>query len=486
MHFSVIHSPSISPSKKFDVGILLPAYREWITPFYCLRAWLSAIDILEKKYRILILILVNWPSSTIPWNQETLKLWAILTDIVDSRMNSASDTNEEAQDLFNLIGLQVHKNSDRIKIVLWSYHHPKNTIWMARHRWCSYLKKNSSSSWIIISTDSDSKPSSTDYLKDAMVLFEDNLDIWWATGGFICTLDGNDDSDRTRQLYTYLSICSSLYAILISHSFFNEKMNDVSNLTLMPGSNTIFRAWLYGYIACFSDDRWTGEDTDFSRRILEAEMPIIHDPSLSIDTLYRPSDRTVYGLWTEINAVNTAKKFSVTHPEVKIWHLSVHQIFDHVSDFEVDGTNTKSNYLIQCLKNQFGDDIMDIGTSEKLRIEIESGKWLLVGQVRLNDAAIRIVNDRLESYYWRLSGEEAYEWIVQFLKERLSPVKKNNRSIFLHSMFVDELEKMRRFDVSIWNYEVFLKNILQKIQAVLSWTNPNEYENISVRLIPSP
>lgn len=381
MHSSVIHSPSDYTFELFDIGILLPAYREWVTPFHCLDVWLNTVSELEERYRVLILILVNWPSSDVYWNRVTLETWKKLSRLIQYWRESDSIDNEGMGILFDDLRLKICRNSKRVKIVLWNYYHSGNTIWMARHRWCTYLAEKVLPSWIIISTDSDSWPSQANYLKDAVTLFEDNPDIWWATGGFRCTLDNADTSDRTRQLYDYERICGSLYSTLISDCFWNDRIDSMTDLGLMPGSNTVFRSWLYGNVARFSEHHWTWEDMYFSRQLLEAGNYVIHDQSISVDTLYRASDRTEYGLWTEVSSVNTSRDFSVIHPWVKIWHLSVYQIFEHVSDLEIKAGDTKSDYLIQCLKDEFGGTIMDEETSQKLKIEIESGKWLLIPHV---------------------------------------------------------------------------------------------------------
>ena len=74
---------------------------------------------------------------------------------------------------------------------------------------------------------------------------------------------------------------------------------------------------------------------------------------------------------------------------------------------------------------------------------------IFIGQVRLNDNAIRLVNDRLRSYYGRLLIEKAYEWIILFIQERLSSIKESDYNNFLYTVFLDELKKMRRFDIDI-------------------------------------
>ncbi len=493
MKLSTIHSPSTASSGLFDIGILLPAYKEWALPFYCLNEWLNAVSELEKKYRVLIFILVNWPSPDIDWNQETLSLWGTLSGILRHKRNKLVPDSEEIENLFDLINLKVRKNRDRIKIVLWSYHDPKNTIWMARHKWCSYLKKNTSPSWIIISTDSDSEPSWTNYLQNAIKLFENSPDISWATGGFIWNFDMANASYRTRQLHTYEKICSSLYTALIGHHFETDDIKDISNLTLMPGSNTIFRAWLYSDIAHFSGNHWTWEDMDFSRQLLEAGKRVLHDPNICISSLYRPSDRTEYGFWTELSIVNNSEAFSIIHPQAEIWNISLYYIFDHVSSLEIQDNSSKTDYLIQCLKDEFGEDIMDIETCKRLRIEIKSGVWFLVGQVRLNDAAIRIVKDRLSSYYWRLSEKDAYGWILKFIIGRLYSPWESYDINFIYVLFFNELEKISTFDmdmgtcdVDIWDWKVFLEYILQKIQVILYSRKKDTYKSKLPEIIMVP
>jgi hypothetical protein len=69
---------------------------------------------------------------------------------------------------------------------------------------------------------------------------------------------------------------------------------------------------------------------DFSRKLLEENHRVIYEPSISVNTVYRPSDRTEYGLGTELEAVNKSSEFTVMHPLIKVGHCSVHQIFEYV------------------------------------------------------------------------------------------------------------------------------------------------------------
>ena len=480
---STIYTPDESEWQTFEVGILIPAYREWAAPFVWLSKWLDAVTVLEKRFRVLILILVNWPSHDVPLNQVTLEFSKDLRALVQEGVATNSSFGRSIDTLFDEIQNSIYRNSERVKVILWESYSIGNNVWMARHIWCSYLKKILPPSWIIVSTDSDTWPAERGYLQNVITILEGNPDIWWMTGEFKCVLESNA-SERTRQLYFYENVCSFLYRFLIAHFSPDDCWDPLDNLALMPGSNTVFRAWLYSDDICFSDSLSTWEDMDFSRRLLEAGNNVVYDDSISVSTLYRSSDRTEYGLGTEINRANAPWDFLVLHPQVKIWHLSVYQLFKHASEMRWINEEFRCSYLVQCLRDEFGDDIINEKTIEKLRIEIMSGKGLLVGRLNLNDKAIRIVNDRLSEYYWRLNIEEAYEWIIQFIQERLTLMESSNHGKFLYVVFLEELKKMRAFDRAIWNYEVFMWDILEKIQAILWSIDTNKYQNKVIRLEP--
>lgn len=55
---------------------------------------------------------------------------------------------------------------------------------------------------------------------------------------------------------------------------------------------------------------------DFSRKMLESNLVVIYDPAICITTQYRPSERTEYGLGTEVQKVNSNTEFQVYHPLV--------------------------------------------------------------------------------------------------------------------------------------------------------------------------
>ncbi len=485
MKSSVLYSPHESERQTFDIGILIPAYKEWSAPFVWLSKWLDAVTALEKRFRVLILILVNWPSRYVLLNQVTLELSKELKSMVQDGKDPTSSYEEAVGNLLDELQFCIYRNSERVRVILWESYSIRNTIGRARHEWCSYLKKCLLPSWIIISTDSDTWPAQRSYLQNVVTILERDPDIWWMTGAFKCVLESNA-SNRTHQLDTYEKVCSSLYMSLIAHFSTNDSWDPLGDLALMPGSNTVFRAWLYDDDICFSYSLWTWEDMDFSRALLEAGHKVVYDSSISVHTLYRPSDRTEYGLGTEISRVNIPWDFLVLHPQVKIWHLSVYQLFKHVSDISWIDEELRCTYLIQCLKDEFRDDIIDEETTEKLRIEIMSGKGLLVGRVNLNDKAIRIVNDRLSNYYWRLNIEEAYEWTIQFIQERLALMDNTRHGNLLNAIFLEELKKMRTFDRDIWNYEVFIRSMLKKIQVMLCSISPNDYQNKVIRLEPIP
>ncbi len=481
----VLYTPDEVEWEKFDIGILIPAYKEWAAPFVCLSKWLDAITVIEKRFRVLILILVNWPSRNILLNQVTKEFSRELKAVVQYGSDFTASHEEDINRLFDELQFYIYRNGERVKIILWESYSTKNTIWMARHKWCNYLKKYLLPSWIIVSTDSDTWPAERGYLQAAINKFEDNPDIWWMTGDFTCIIESNA-SDRTHDLHNYEMICSLFYSGLVASAYKKDSWDPLDDLALMPGSNSIFRAGLYDNKIRFSEHLWTWEDMDFSRKLLEAGHQVLYDPSVRVKTLYRPSDRTEYGLGTEISKVNQSWDFQVLHPLVKIWKHKASQIFEHVWNIEWMNIQESLMYLVWCLKAEFWEDIIDTEVVEKLTLEIMSGKWYLVGRPYLNDNAIRIIYDRISMYYWRIDIASAYELIIQYIQERLAQMNHTIHGNLLISIFLEELVKMRKYDRDNWNYEVFLRNILEKIEAILSSIDTSSYKDRPFRLEPIP
>lgn len=398
----VYGSTYLKKPSDYDIWLFIPCRQEnWEDVIKNLSEWVEAIVELPKNVRVAVLILINDVSCDNPKNQEVIKkIQWIKTKNMDYK-DSALDRIR-----YTLWNPSI---KSRVTILMWEEYHPRMNIWTARHICARYLKTLVKPDGMIWSTDADTYPEYSDCFSVAQLVINPNNNIHCATWSFRTQINSSDPN--IEKLHEYESIMwHFIRSFIFSTTPERSKKEEIENLlTNTPGSNIIFRAWLYEDVASFQEN-WTGEDSWFSMQFLSQNLSVIHNPWLKVITDFRPSQRTENGLWTSIHdSLNTTSWFVVKDPRIIILGHLLHYVVKMAGLVTI---NNWGDYFRDLIEKLLWEDFLEESEwKDVFDIFVES-KWLIARFPHLNDTLMLYFSKKLNQKYSKIWLTEAYKYLI--------------------------------------------------------------------------